>query len=82
MYHGQGLIPLKAPAFDRAVNITLGLPIIRTSVEHGTAPDIAWTGQADVTSMGQAVRLAAELATGRPRPADNTRSSKQWASAI
>jgi 4-hydroxythreonine-4-phosphate dehydrogenase len=73
MYHDQGLIPLKALAFDRAVNITLGLPIIRTSVDHGTALDIAWTGQADVTSMGQAVRLAAKLATGRPRPADDTR---------
>ena len=46
MYHDQGLIPLKALAFDTAVNVTLGLPIIRTSVDHGTALDIAWTGRA------------------------------------
>jgi len=63
MYHDQGHIPLKALAFDLAVNITLGLPIIRTSVDHGTALDIAWQGQADVTSLVQAVRLATRLAT-------------------
>ncbi len=62
MYHDQGLIPLKALAFDTAVNITLGLPIIRTSVDHGTALDIAWQGTADATSMFCAVRLAARLA--------------------
>ena len=64
MYHDQGHIPLKALAFDLAVNITLGLPIIRTSVDHGTAFDIAWQGRADVTSLIQAVRLAARLAAG------------------
>ncbi len=62
MYHDQGLIPLKALAFEDAVNITLGLPIIRTSVDHGTAFDIAWQGKADVSSLIQAVKLAAKLA--------------------
>jgi 4-hydroxythreonine-4-phosphate dehydrogenase len=62
MYHDQGLIPLKALAFDTAVNVTLGLPIVRTSVDHGTALDIAWTGQAQVGSLLEAVRLAALLA--------------------
>jgi 4-hydroxythreonine-4-phosphate dehydrogenase len=63
MYHDQGHIPLKALAFDVAVNVTLGLPIIRTSVDHGTALDIAWQAKADVTSLTQAVLLAAQLAT-------------------
>ena len=62
MYHDQGHIPLKALAFDIAVNITLGLPIIRTSVDHGTALDIAWQGKAEKTSLLQAVKLAAQLA--------------------
>lgn len=62
MYHDQGLIPLKTLAFEEAVNITLGLPIIRTSVDHGTAFDIAWKGIADVSSFVQAVQLAARLA--------------------
>ncbi len=62
MYHDQGLIPLKALAFDTAVNVTLGLPIVRTSVDHGTALDIAWTGVAQVSSLVHAVRLAAILA--------------------
>ena len=62
MYHDQGLIPLKALAFDSAINTTLGLPVIRTSVDHGTAFDIAWQGQASPTSLGEAVRLAARLA--------------------
>jgi 4-hydroxythreonine-4-phosphate dehydrogenase len=65
MYHDQGHIPLKALAFDTAVNITLGLPIIRTSVDHGTALDIAWTGRADATSLIQAVLLAARLVRGQ-----------------
>ena len=64
MYHDQGLIPLKALAFDTAVNITLGLPIVRTSVDHGTALDIAWTGRAQAGSLVQAVLLAARLAGG------------------
>lgn len=62
MYHDQGLIPLKALAFEDAVNVTLGLPIVRTSVDHGTAFDIAWQGVADVSSMLKAVELAAKLA--------------------
>lgn len=62
MYHDQGHIPLKALAFDTAVNTTLGLPMIRTSVDHGTACDIAWQGKATGTSLVEAVRLAAKLA--------------------
>jgi 4-hydroxythreonine-4-phosphate dehydrogenase len=61
-YHDQGLIPVKLLAFGRAVNVTLGLPIIRTSVDHGTAFDIARRGVADASSMIQAVLLAARLA--------------------
>ena len=62
MYHDQGLIPLKMLAFDKGVNITLGLPIIRTSVDHGTAFDIAWTGKAGVESLLRAVQLAVRQA--------------------
>jgi 4-hydroxythreonine-4-phosphate dehydrogenase len=62
-YHDQGLIPVKLLAFGTAVNVTLGLPIIRTSVDHGTAFDIAGRGIADHGSMVEAVRLAADLAT-------------------
>lgn len=61
-YHDQGLIPVKLAAFGRAVNVTLGLPIVRTSVDHGTAFDIAGRGKADAGSMIAAVRLAARLA--------------------
>ena len=64
-YHDQGLIPVKLTAFGRAVNVTLGLPIVRTSVDHGTAFDIAGKGVADAGSMIEAVRLAARLAAGR-----------------
>lgn len=67
MYHDQGLIPLKALAFEDAVNVTLGLPIVRTSVDHGTAFDIAWQGVADVSSLLKAVELAAKLAGARRR---------------
>ena len=62
-YHDQGLIPIKLAAFGQAVNVTLGLPIIRTSVDHGTAFDIAGRDIADPESMVQAVLLAARLAT-------------------
>ena len=65
-YHDQGLIPVKMAAFGKAVNVTLGLPIIRTSVDHGTAFDIAGQGIADPGSMIEAVRLAAKLAVRRP----------------
>jgi 4-phospho-D-threonate 3-dehydrogenase / 4-phospho-D-erythronate 3-dehydrogenase len=61
MYHDQGLIPLKTLAFDLAVNTTLGLPIVRTSVDHGTALDIAWQNQADHSSMIEAMKLAERL---------------------
>jgi len=61
MYHDQGLIPLKALAFDDAVNVTLGLPIVRTSVDHGTAMDIAWSGRASESSLLAAIRMASEL---------------------
>ena len=60
-YHDQGLIPVKLLAFGRAVNVTLGLPIIRTSVDHGTAFDIAGRGIADASSMVEAIRLASRL---------------------
>jgi len=61
MYHDQALIPVKALAFDEAVNVTLGLPIVRTSVDHGTALDIAWQGKADASSLKAAVNLASSL---------------------
>ena len=61
-YHDQGLIPVKLAAFGRAVNVTLGLPIVRTSVDHGTAFDIARQGIADPSSLVEAVKLAARLA--------------------
>jgi len=64
-YHDQGLIPVKLVAFGSAVNVTLGLPIIRTSVDHGTAFDIAGKGEADAESMIAAVLLAAKLAGSR-----------------
>ena len=64
MYHDQALIPVKMLAFDTAVNVTLGLPIIRTSADHGTAFDIAGTNAADPGSMKEALRLACQL--GRP----------------
>jgi len=64
-YHDQGLIPVKLLAFGRAVNVTLGLPIVRTSVDHGTAFDIAGQGVADPSSMIEAVLLAARLARTR-----------------
>ena len=62
MYHDQALIPIKTLAFDHAVNVTLGLPFVRTSPDHGTAFDIAGTGTADATSLIAALRLAARLA--------------------
>ena len=61
MYHDQALIPIKTLAFDHAVNVTLGLPFVRTSPDHGTAFDIAGTGTADPTSLVAALRLAARL---------------------
>lgn len=66
-YHDQGLIPVKLAAFGEAVNVTLGLPIVRTSVDHGTAFDIAGRGVADAASLVQAVVLAARLVRGDTR---------------
>ncbi len=63
-YHDQGLIPIKLVAFGRAVNVTLGLPIVRTSVDHGTAFDIAGKGTADPASLIEAITLAARLVSG------------------
>ncbi len=66
MYHDQALIPLKTLAFDRGVNVTLGLPFVRTSPDHGTAFDIAGTGRARPTSFVEALRLADCLASSAP----------------
>jgi len=66
MYHDQGHIPLKLIAMDEGVNVTLGIPIVRTSVDHGTAYDIAGTGQAREASLCAAIALAAQLAADRP----------------
>lgn len=64
MYHDQALIPIKTLAFDAGVNVTLGLPIVRTSPDHGTALDLAGTGKASVNSMLAAIRLADKLTGG------------------
>jgi 4-hydroxy-L-threonine phosphate dehydrogenase PdxA len=62
MYHDQGLIPLKLLHFEDGVNVTLGLPIIRTSVDHGTAYDLAGKGKASEQSLLAAIRMAEEMA--------------------
>ncbi len=69
MYHDQGLIPVKLAHFNQAVNVSLGLPIVRTSVDHGTAYDIAGMGTADPGSLMEAVSLAASIARNRRRGA-------------
>lgn len=68
MYHDQGHIPSKLLDFESGVNVALGLPILRTSVDHGTAFDIAWTGTASTTSLVSALELAAKLSAGAPTP--------------
>jgi 4-hydroxythreonine-4-phosphate dehydrogenase len=68
MYHDQALIPIKTLAFDRGVNVTLGLPIVRTSPDHGTAFDIAGSGRADPSSLVAALRLAARLTRAAVAP--------------
>jgi 4-hydroxythreonine-4-phosphate dehydrogenase len=65
MYHDQALIPVKTLAFDDGVNVTLGLPFIRTSPDHGTAFDIAGTGKANPSSLIAALKLAARMAASR-----------------
>jgi 4-hydroxythreonine-4-phosphate dehydrogenase len=69
MYHDQALIPIKTLAFDHAVNVTLGLPFVRTSPDHGTAFDIAGSGRADPSSLIAALRLARRLSANTPAPA-------------
>lgn len=64
MYHDQGLIPVKYLGVEQGVNVTLGLPLVRTSPDHGTAMDLAGKGQADASSMVQAIRMARQLASG------------------
>jgi len=76
MYHDQGHIPLKALAFDSAVNVTLGLPIVRTSVDHGTAFDIAWKGQANPGSIVAATQLAL-LLIGSRHPGNGIVTTKE-----
>jgi 4-hydroxythreonine-4-phosphate dehydrogenase len=65
MYHDQALIPIKTLAFDEGVNVTLGLPFIRTSPDHGTAFDIAGTGRANPASLIAALEMAARMANAR-----------------
>ncbi len=68
MYHDQALIPIKTLAFDHGVNVTLGLPFVRTSPDHGTAFDLAGSGHADPSSLMAALKLAARLAAKAPAP--------------
>lgn len=72
MYHDQGLIPVKLLAFDESVNLTLGLPIIRTSVDHGTAFDIAGKNAAECGSMKAALAMAIDLVARQPRTPEDT----------
>ena len=65
MYHDQGLIPVKYLGLDRGVNVTLGLPLVRTSPDHGTAFDIAGTGRADASSLSAAIRIARQMVSRR-----------------
>jgi 4-hydroxythreonine-4-phosphate dehydrogenase len=74
MYHDQGLIPFKLLHFQDGVNVTLGLPIVRTSVDHGTAYDIAGQGLADADSLAAAVSLAAEISDNRKDYRENLNS--------
>jgi 4-hydroxythreonine-4-phosphate dehydrogenase len=65
MYHDQGLIPVKYLGVEKGVNVTLGLPLVRTSPDHGTAFDIAGTGRADASSLIEAIRMAKQLGAQR-----------------
>jgi len=76
MYHDQALIPLKTINFWDGVNVTLGLPFVRTSPDHGTALDIAGTGQANVASLAAAIRTAAEIADCRAQTSDRPRQAR------
>jgi 4-hydroxythreonine-4-phosphate dehydrogenase len=66
MYHDQGLIPVKYLGVDKGVNVTLGLPLVRTSPDHGTAFEIAGTGLADASSLMAAIRMARQLIPQTP----------------
>ena len=77
MYHDQGLIPVKLLAFDRAVNLTLGLPIIRTSPDHGTAFDIVGKNRANPGSMRAAIEMAVDLAVRRHRRQEAERRARE-----
>ena len=72
MYHDQGLIPVKYLGVEQGVNVTLGLPLVRTSPDHGTAFDLVGTGRADPTSLIQAVRMARALSVSRHAPLDSS----------
>jgi 4-hydroxythreonine-4-phosphate dehydrogenase len=72
MYHDQGLIPVKYLGVEQGVNVTLGLPLVRTSPDHGTAFDLAGTGRADPTSLLQAIRMARVLSVSRHAPLDSS----------
>jgi 4-hydroxythreonine-4-phosphate dehydrogenase len=75
MYHDQGLIPFKLLHFNDGVNVTLGLPIVRTSVDHGTGYDIAGKGVANPDSLGEAVKLAARISRNRQKKLESTKDS-------
>jgi 4-hydroxythreonine-4-phosphate dehydrogenase len=77
MYHDQGLIPLKMSSFGKGVNISVGMNIVRTSPDHGTAFDIAGKGKADASSMIEAIKLATQVAANRKRPGKKTRAAKR-----
>ena len=72
MYHDQALIPIKTLNFDNSVNITVGLPFVRTSPDHGTAYNIAGTGTANPNSLVSAIRMAAEVAACRKKMKSRT----------
>jgi 4-hydroxythreonine-4-phosphate dehydrogenase len=68
MYHDQGLIPVKYLGVEKGVNVTLGLPLVRTSPDHGTAFEIAGNGSADASSLLAAIRMAKQLAAHQRNP--------------
>jgi 4-hydroxythreonine-4-phosphate dehydrogenase len=77
LYHDQGLIPFKMVAFDEGVNVTLGMPFIRTSPDHGTAFDIAGQGRANPRSMTEAVKLAVDLSLSRKNTSEEDIDKEQ-----
>jgi 4-hydroxy-L-threonine phosphate dehydrogenase PdxA len=84
-YHDQGLIPFKLVAFQKGVNVTLGLPLLRTSPDHGTALELAGKGLADPSSMREAIALAVRLARAQPvlpgGQAAEVSSGQDWSEA-